>query len=157
MWEILSKSCNQLERFVSRTWELRSFKKYYLINDLITDVDTWATTIARNCFFLVNLIIYLQCVCPWDFSLQLKLLQGRCRSDMKLYVHRSYSVLSHDLSHHQKTDFNLMEAQQSGKGPNLKVAKWWWKRWSGPIFLHIYDKRLWNYTKNQWKGSNFQI
>ena len=24
-----------------------------------------------------------------------------------------------------KTDFKLMVAQQSGKGPNLKVVKWW--------------------------------
>ena len=24
-----------------------------------------------------------------------------------------------------KTDFKLMAAQQSGKGPNLKVVKWW--------------------------------
>jgi len=23
------------------------------------------------------------------------------------------------------TDFKLMVAQQSGKGPNLKVVKWW--------------------------------
>ena len=27
-----------------------------------------------------------------------------------------------------KTDFKLMVAQQSGKGPNLKVVKWWKRR-----------------------------
>ena len=51
----------------------------------------------------------------------------------------------------------LMVAFDSNKGPNLKVVKWCWKRWNGPILMHIYDKQCVFMQTNQWKGSNIQI
>ena len=55
------------------------------------------------------------------------------------------------------TKNRLMVAFDSNKGPNLKVVKWCWKGWNGPILMHIYDKQCEIIQKNQWKNSNFQI
>ena len=55
------------------------------------------------------------------------------------------------------TQNRLMVAFDSQKGPNLKVVKWCWKRWNGPILVHIYAKQCEIIQKNQWKNSNFQI
>ena len=56
-----------------------------------------------------------------------------------------------------KTQNRLMVALYSKKGPNLKVVKWCWKRWNGPILLHIYDRQCEIIQKIQWKSSNFQF
>ena len=40
-----------------------------------------------------------------------------------------------------RTKNRLMIAFDSNKGPNLKVVKWCWKGWNGPILMHIYDKQ----------------
>ena len=56
-----------------------------------------------------------------------------------------------------RTKNRLMVAVDSNKGPNLKVVKWCWKGWNGPILMHIYDKQCEIIQKNQWKNSNFQI
>ena len=50
-----------------------------------------------------------------------------------------------------------MVAFESHKRPNLKVAKWWCKKWNEPILMHIYDKQCEIIQKNQWKSSNYQI
>ena len=60
-------------------------------------------------------------------------------------------------SHASMTKNRLMVAFDSNKGPNLKVVKWCWKGWNGPILMHIYDKQCEIIQKNQWKNSNFQI
>ena len=39
------------------------------------------------------------------------------------------------------TKNRLMVAFDSNDGPNLKVVKLCWKRWNGPILMHIYDKQ----------------
>ena len=55
------------------------------------------------------------------------------------------------------TQNRLMVAFDSQKGPNLKVVKWCWKGWNGPILVHIYDKQCEIIQKIQWKSSNFQF
>ena len=50
-----------------------------------------------------------------------------------------------------------MSWYESTKHMFLKVVKWCWKSWKGPILMHIYDKQCEIMQKNQWKSSNFQI
>ena len=51
----------------------------------------------------------------------------------------------------------LRVAFESGKGVKVKVVKWCWKKWNGPILMHISAKQCEIMQKNQWKGSNGQI
>ena len=51
----------------------------------------------------------------------------------------------------------LRVAIECHKGVKVKVVKWCWKKWNGPILMHIYAKQCEIMQKNQWKGSNGQI
>ena len=63
--------------------------------------------------------------------------------------------LSSQLSH--KTHNQLRVAIECHKGVKVKVVKWWWKKWNGPILMHIYAKQCEIMQKNRWKKSNGQI
>ena len=54
------------------------------------------------------------------------------------------------------TTSQINPSYECGKWMKVKVAKWCWKKWNGPILMHIYDKQCEIMQKNQWKGPNFQ-
>ena len=54
------------------------------------------------------------------------------------------------------TTSQINPSYECGKWMKVKVAKWCWKKWNGPILMHIYDKQYEIMQKNQWKCPNFQ-
>ena len=60
----------------------------------------------------------------WPLVTPLLGVSSSCLIASKEYV-RGLESREHWALKMLKTDFMLMVAQQSGKGPNLKVVKWW--------------------------------
>ena len=55
------------------------------------------------------------------------------------------------------TTSQINPSYECRKWMKVKMAKWCWKKWNGPILMHIYDKQCEIMQKNQWKGPNCQI
>ena len=68
-----------------------------------------------------------------------------------------YSLRERYTPERYTTRNQLRVAIECHKGVKVKVVKWCWKKWNGPILMHIYAKQCEIMQKNQWKGSNGQI
>ena len=91
---------------------------------------------------------------PWGRSFPCKSEVGAKRL-LTLHASPPHPLKNVQILH--KTRNQLRVAIECHKGVKVKVVKWCWKKWNGPILMHIYAKQCEIMQKNQWKGSNGQI
>ena len=84
-----------------------------------------------------------------------KMMQSHIGCICLTFVHCAFSNVSSKCLH--KTHNQLRVAIECRKGVKVKVVKWCWKKWNGPILMHIYAKQCEIMQKNRWKRSNGQI
>ena len=149
----------------------------------IADIPIWPSYLTKKAFYLIQTQTRAVSQCLWCFSssdFHIFHLYKSCWSadsadyatrlimkcDLNFYIfllqkipekcQEMFGKQLQIIKKKGKTESQFNHSYESGVGAKVKVFKWYWKKWNGPILMHIYDKQCEIIQKIWWKRSNGQ-